>query len=172
MTNAEKIRLQEINEQIAILMKEKAALNPYAGLKDMSIKKFGEQWSESWIRSKCSNLTKNNGSGHDLLAANGELWEVKSSRLPCKKICFNQCHPDECNRFLWVLYDTENGNELIYLVPAEDIKKKFNYSRQHSHKNSKEDTDCVLVQYAGANKKLLEDFYKVDSWEDLNALAG
>lgn len=171
MTNAEKTRLQEINEQIAILMKEKATLNPYAGLKDMSIKKFGEQWSESWIRSKCPNLTKNNGSGHDLLAANGELWEVKSSRLPCKKITFNQCHPYECNRFLFVLYDTENASELIYLVPAEDIKKKFKYSRQHGHGVSKEDADCVLVHYEGTNKRLLEDLYKVDGWEALNALA-
>ena len=171
MTNAEKTRLQEINEQIAILMKEKAALNPYAGLKDMSPKKFGEQWSESWIRSKCPNLTKNNGSGHDLLAANGELWEVKSSRLPCKEITFNQCHPYECNRFLFVLYDTESGNELIYLVPAEDIKKKFHYSRQHGHGVSKEDADCVSVRYGSTNKKLLENLYRVDSWEALNVLA-
>ena len=171
MTNAEKARLREINEQIAVLMKEKAALNPYAGLKDMSPKQFGERWSESWIRSKCSNLTKQNGSGHDLLAANGELWEVKSSRLPCKEITFNQCHPYECNRFLFVLYDTENGDETIYLVPAEDIKEKFCYSRQHGHAASKEEADCVSVGYGKTNKKILEDNYKVNGWEALNALA-
>ena len=171
MTIAEKARLKEINEQIAILMKEKASLNPYAALKDMSPKKFGEQWSENWIRSKCSNLTKYNGSGHDMKAANGELWEVKSSRLPCKEITFNQCHPYECNRFLFVLYDTVNGDETIYLVPAEDIKKKFSYSRQHGHGVSKEEADCVSVGYGASNKKILEANYKVNGWEALNALA-
>ena len=171
MTIAEKARLKEIDEQIAILMKEKASLNPYAALKDMSPKKFGEQWSEDWIRSKCSNLTKYNGSGHDMKAANGELWEVKSSRLPCKEITFNQCHPYECNRFLFVLYDTVNGDETIYLVPAEDIKKKFSYSRQHGHDVSKEEADCISVGYGVSNKKILEANYKVNGWEALNALA-
>ena len=171
MTNAEKARLREINEQIAVLMKEKAALNPYAGLKDMSNQEFGQGWSENWIRSKCSNLTKYNGSGHDLLAINGELWEVKSSRLPCKKTAFNQCHPYRCNRFLFVVYDTENGEETIYLVPAEDIKKKFHYYCQHSYEVSKEETDCVIVPYNTFNKKILEGNYKVNGWEALNALA-
>ena len=171
MTEAQKIRIAEINTQIAVLQAEKAALNPYAGLKDMSPKKFGEQWSESWIRSQCSNLTQNNGSGHDLLAANGELWEVKSSRLPCGEITFNQCHPYECDRFLFVLYDTMTGDETIYLVPAADIKAKFCYSRQHGHGTCKEDADCISVGYGKTNRELLEKNYKVESWEALNLLA-
>lgn len=171
MTEVQKNRLAEIDAQITALQAEKAMLNPYAGLKDMSPKKFGEQWSETWIRSKCSNLTQDNGSGHDLLAANGELWEVKSSRLPCKEITFNQCHPYECNRFLFVLYDTVNGSETIYLVPAVDIKAKFCYARQHGHGTCKEDADCISVGYGKTNRELLENNYKVESWEALNLLA-
>lgn len=44
-----KTRIQEIKEQIEALKAELVILNPYAGLKEMSNKKFGEEWSESWI---------------------------------------------------------------------------------------------------------------------------
>lgn len=171
MTQAEKDRLREINRQIEILQAEKAALNPYAGLKDMSNKAFGEKWSENWICSKCPNLTKNNGSGHDLRSANGKLWEVKSSRLPALQITFNQCHPYECDYFLFVLYDTVEGEEIIYLVPSEDIKNKFCYSRQHEHSASKEEADCISIGYNKTNKNLLETEYRVLNWEALNSLA-
>lgn len=172
MTEAQKNRMVEIDNQIALLLAEKAALNPYAGLTAMTNQEFGQQWSETWIRSKCSNLCKDNGTGHDLRAKNGELWEVKSSKIPRKsKIVFNQCHPYNCDRFLFVVYNTVEGTETLYLVPAADIKPKFNFSCQHSYNKSKEEADCITVTCTIANTELLEKNYKVESWEALNLLA-
>lgn len=85
--------LIEIDKKIEALMARKLELNPFAELKSMSNKQFGEQWSESYIREKCPNLIKNNGRGHDVITMNGEKWEIKSIRLPCKNTAFNQCHP-------------------------------------------------------------------------------
>ena len=47
--------------------------------------------------------------------------EVKSARLPLKTITYNQCHPYECEYFLFVNYDTENGGEEIFFIPSKDI---------------------------------------------------
>lgn len=101
MTFEEKRKeLIEIDKKIEALMARKLELNPFANLKAMSNKQFGEQWSESYIREKCPNLIKNNGRGHDVITMNGEKWEIKSIRLPCKSTAFNQCHPFDCDKFL------------------------------------------------------------------------
>lgn len=171
MTLAQKARLAEIDAQIAALQKEKEQINPFANLKSLSNKAFGEGWSEPYIVSQCSNLIQDNGSGHDLCTAAGEQWEIKSSRLPCVSITFNQCHPYECDKFLFVLYDTIEGEVIIYLVPSKDIKEKFHYSRQHTHTAAKEDADCISITYSVANRKILEENYRVKDFEELNRLA-
>lgn len=171
MTSAQKARLAEIDVQIAALQKEKEQINPFANLKSLSNKAFGEGWSEPYIVSQCSNLIQAHGSGHDLCTAAGEQWEVKSSRLPCESITFNQCHPYECDKFLFILYDTIEGEAIIYLVPSKDIKEKFRYSRQHIHMVAKEDADCISIFYSVANKKILEENYRVKDFEELNRLA-
>ena len=167
MTSAQKARLAEIDAQIAALQKEKEQINPFANLKSLSNKAFGEGWSEPYIVSQCSNLIQDNGSGHDLCTAAGE----QSSRLPCMSITFNQCHPCECDKFLFVLYDTIEGEVIIYLVPSKDIKEKFHYSRQHTHTAAKEDADCISITYSVANRKILEENYRVKDFEELNRLA-
>lgn len=59
MTFEEKRKeLIEIDKKIEALMARKLELNPFANLKAMSNKQFGEQWSESYIREKCPNLIK------------------------------------------------------------------------------------------------------------------
>ena len=60
--------------------------------------------------------------------------EVKSTRLPLKTITYNQCHPYECEYFLFVNYDTENGGEEIFFIPSKDIinEQLFSKSKQHS----------------------------------------
>ena len=86
-------------------------------------------------------------------------------------ITFNQCHPYECDKFLFVLYDTIEGEVIIYLVPSKDIKEKFHYSRQHTHAAAKEDADCISITYSVANRKILEENYRVKDFEELNRLA-
>lgn len=171
MTSAQKARLAEIDRQIAALQKEKEQINPFANLKALSNKAFGEGWSEPYIINQCSNLIQDNGNGHDLGTAAGEQWELKSSHLPCVNITFNQCHPYECDKFLFILYDTIEGEVIIYLVPSKDIKKNFHYSRQHTHTAAKEDADCVSIAYSVVNKKILEENYRVKDFEELNRLA-
>lgn len=171
MTAEQKARLIEINKQIQALQKERELINPFANLKALPNKAFGEGWSEPYIVNQCPNLMRDNGRGHDLQAITGELWEVKSSRLPCASITFNQCHPYECDKFLFVLYNTLEGEVIIYLVPSKDIKERFSYSRQHTHISSNEEADCISVRYSGDNKKLLEEYYRVKDFEELNRLA-
>ena len=52
MTSAQKARLAEIDAQIAALQKEKEQINPFANLKALSNKAFGEGWSEPYIISQ------------------------------------------------------------------------------------------------------------------------
>lgn len=49
MTSTQKARLAEIDAQIAALQKEKEQINPFANLKFLSNKAFGEGWSEPYI---------------------------------------------------------------------------------------------------------------------------
>ena len=75
-----------------------------------------------------------------------------------------------CDKFLFVLYNCETGEEQIYLVPAEDVRKNFHYSAQHIREN-KEMAECVSIKYNG-NKEVLENHYRIANWEELNKMAG
>lgn len=167
-----KTRIQEIKEQIEALKAELVILNPYAGLKEMSNKKFGEEWSESWILQHCPSLKKDNGRGHDIFGENLGRVEVKSTRLPCKQITFNQIHPYDCDYFLFVLYDTENATEEIFLVPSSDIidTQKFSLTIQHQRVDNKEMANCFTMTMTKKNKTSLEA-YRLASWEELNGKA-
>lgn len=167
-----KTRIQEIKEQIEALKAELVILNPYAGLKEMSNKKFGEEWSESWILQHCPSLKKDNGRGHDIFGKNLGRVEVKSTRLPCKQITFNQIHPYDCDYFLFVLYDTENATEEIFLVPSSDIidTQKFSLTVQHQRVDNKEKANCFTMTMTIKNKMSLEA-YRLASWEELNVKA-
>lgn len=173
MTFEEKRKeLIEIDKKIEALMARKLELNPFANLKAMSNKQFGEQWSESYIREKCPNLIKNNGRGHDVITMNGEKWEIKSIRLPCKNTAFNQCHPFDCDKFLFVGYDCETGEVYLYLVPSNEIKENLNYSAQHSYGKEKEEADCIMVPFSQTNQRKLQEKYLISDFSILNNLAG
>lgn len=53
-----KLRIKELQQIIDAATEEMEVLNPFYKLKLMSNKKFGEEWSESYIRSKCPNLER------------------------------------------------------------------------------------------------------------------
>lgn len=163
MTLEQKERIKEIDRLIAELMAEKEAINPFANLKNMNNKNFGEEFSEPYIISKCPNLIKDNSTGHDVRTVGGELWEIKSSRLPLKKITFNQCHPTECDKFLFVLYDTDEGDVLLYLVPSKDIEL-FAPSSQHVRGS----LDCCSVSWGVKTRHSLEEKYRIESFEQLS----
>ena len=169
MNAIQKNRIAEIDRLIAELKAEKESLNPYANLKDLSNKSFGEAWSEPFIISRCPSFIQKDEKGWDLWSNALGRVEVKSSRLPCKQITFNQCHPKDCDYFLFVLYDTEEGEETIYLVPAADFYK-FSITVQHS-RESKEEASCFSMSGSSAgNKKKLQE-YKIASWQALENLA-
>ena len=163
-------KYNEIIAEIDRLNQELESLNPYAHLKGLSNKAFGEGWSEPWILSKCPNLSKDNGAGHDIWSDKLGRIEVKSVRLPVKAWTLNQVHPYDCDYFLFVFYDTIEGTEEIYLVPAGDIKAKFSYSAQHE-RGAKGDAKCISVTGTKKNKALLDAEYKIESWEALNNLS-
>lgn len=164
-----KARIAEIDALIAKLKEEKLALNPYANLKDLSNKSFGEEWSEPYICSKCPSFEQKDQKGWDLWSESLGRVEVKSSRLPCSGITFNQCHPYDCDYFLFVEYDTVEICEHIFLVPATDFFM-FSIGVQHT-RNDKEHAECFTL--SGTTKKnvqLLEN-YRVNGWEQLERLA-
>lgn len=167
-----KTRIAEIRAQIEALKQELTALNPYAGLKEMSNKEFGEGWSETWILQHCPALRKDNGRGHDIFGENLGRIEVKSTRLPCKQITFNQIHPYDCEQFLFVLYNTEDGTEEIFLVPSADIvdTNKFSLSIQHQRVADKNEANCFTMGMTKKNRTSLEQ-YRISSWEELNGKA-
>jgi hypothetical protein len=153
-----------------LLKQELFALNPYAGLKELSNKEFGENWSENWIVQHCPSLLRNNGRGHDLFSEHLGRIEVKSTRLPCKQITFNQIHPYDCDNFLFVLYNTEDGTEEIFLVPAATLVAEFSLSVQHQRVDSGEKANCFTMGMTKKNKAILEK-YRIASWEELNGKA-
>ena len=172
MENTNRTRILEIKAQMELLKAELFALNPYAGLKEMSNKEFGEGWSESWILQHCPALKKDNGRGHDVYGEKLGKIEIKSTRLPCKQITFNQIHPYDCDYFLFVLYNTEDGTEEIFLVPSEDIidNNKFSISVQHQRVDENEKANCFTMGMTKKNKATLEH-YRIISWEELNGKA-
>ena len=120
-TEQKKLRIIEIDKMIEALKEERMQLNPYANLKDLSNKSFGEGWSEPFICSKCPSFEQKDQKGWDLWSSALGRVEVKSTRLPCTSITFNQCHPYDCDYFLFVEYDTINITEHIFLVPSKDF---------------------------------------------------
>lgn len=171
-------RIAEIDAQIASLQEEKARLlgielqvNPYANLKALGNKAFGEGWSEPWVASKCPSLIRDRHPGYDLVSKNLGRVELKSTRLPLTKITYNQCHPHDCDYFLFIDYHTQDGTEDIFLLPSANF---FDIcpSIQHERKNADEG-DCFSATGCSCkkNKNILEQ-YRVASWEELEKLAG
>lgn len=164
-----KERIAEIDRLIKELLTEKENLNPYANLKAMSNKVFGESWSEEFICSKCPGFERRDEKGWDLYSNGLGRVEVKSTRLPCKQITFNQCHPYDCDYFLFVEYDTEDIAEHIFLVPANKFFD-FGVSVQHSRAD-KEEAECFTLSGSSKKNKELLEQYRVANWECLQKLA-
>lgn len=162
---SQKKRIEEIDALIESLREEKYSINPFAYLKDMSMKQFGEEFSENYILARVPNLISRHGAGHDMYSTKLGLIEVKSGRPPYKKTwTFNQLHPHECEHFLFVFYDTENASTEIFLVPSKDITNNniFSISKQHS-------TNGECYSMSGTRKNILAlQEYKINSWEELN----
>ena len=169
MTIAEKNRIIEIDNLIKELMAEKEALNPYANLKSINNKEFGESWSEKEIVKHCPSFERRDEKGWDLWSDSLGRVEVKSSRLPCSQITFNQCHPKDCDYFLFVLYDTIEGEPIIYLVPSNKFFD-FSVTVQHERK-TKEEASCFSMSGSSVKNsaKLLD--YKINNWEELEKIA-
>ena len=167
MNNTDKQRLIEIDKEIKRLLEEHESRNPFSKLKMLSNKDFGEKFSDKDVLDRCPNLFKDNSAGHDLRTLNGETWEVKSCRLPLKQITFNQCHIYECDKFLFLLYDTEEADVSIYLVPAKDIVK-FSPSSQHVRGS----LDCCTIGWRKKTRLEEEEKYRIQNFSQLNKIAG
>ena len=171
-------RIIEIDSLIASLQEEKARLlgieiknNPYLDLKSLSNKSFGEGWSEPWVSKHCPSLISNRHPGYDFTSITLGRVELKSSRLPLKQITYNQCHPHDCDYFLFVDYNTETGTEDIFLMPSDNFLE-LKPSIQHERKSADEGA-CFSASGCSCkrNKNILEK-YRVSSWEELEKIAG
>lgn len=166
MTESERKRLEEIRKTIAALQEEKQKIvskyNPYFNLKSYSNKKFGEEWAEQYVHSMCPSLEMNRGKGYDFVCHLGKV-ELKSSRLPLKQITYNQCHPQDCDYFLFINFNTETGEEEIYLVPSSHFNR-LHYSQQHS----RNDESCYSI--SGTNRSPPRP-YLIADWAALEAYA-
>lgn len=165
-----KKRIIEIDKQIELLKAEKLQLNPYANLKDLPNKAFGEGWSEPYICSKCPSFEQKDQKGWDLWSETLGKVEVKSTRLPCRQITFNQCHPYDCDYFLFIEYDIEEITEHIFLVPSTDFFS-FGHSVQHTRSIDTKANCFTMSGSSKRNRELLEK-YRVMGWEALEKLAG
>lgn len=168
------IRIAELKEIVENATRELNDLlrenNPYVDLKSYSNQKFGQGWSEPYVASKCpSFIRENTHTGYDFITAGLGKVELKSTRLPCKSTAYNQCHPYECDYFVFIDYDTENGTEDIYCFPAKDLKGKLAYSKQHNYEGAKEESPCVMVKRSKSNLEKLSS-YKLSGWEALERL--
>lgn len=160
-----KMKIKEYQLQIFELEKKIVELNPYGNLKKMSNKEFGESWSENYILSHCPSFDKVDTKGYDFRSARFGKVEVKSSRLPCQKITFNQCHLDEADYFLFVEYDTENISENIYFVPSKDLKNTELFSKSIQHNRS--DEGCYSISGSNNKNKKSLACYKIENFEAL-----
>lgn len=164
MTAENKKRLAEIDALIAELKAEKEAIHPYANLKDFSNKSFGEAWSEPHILARCPSFERIDAKGYDFYSPALGKVEVKSCRLPANTV--NQCHPNDCDWFLFALYDCEEDEDYLYLVPSNDFMD-LNPSAQHDRGES----GCYNMQiWTKARKKILEEKYRI-SYEELEKRA-
>ena len=158
--------VSELKKIIADCKKRICEINPYGNLKEMSNKEFGEGWSEKYILSKVPLLKKDNSIGHDMFSEKYGRIEVKSARLPLTTITYNQCHPYECEYFLFVNYDTENGGEEIFFVPSKDILNEELFSKSKQHSRTEE--SCYTI--SGSTKKNKQSLtqYRFMTFSDLN----
>lgn len=169
MTNEEKNEFLANQKEIERLLARQLELNPYASLKQLSNKEFGESWSESRIRAICHSFQKDNSRGHDFFHPILGRIEVKSARLPLKQITYNQCLPNECEYFLFVNYDTIEGTEEVFLVRSLDLlnKEEFSITKQHS----RGDGDCYSVSGSlKKNKETLRKYFMGNLYELNNYL--
>ena len=157
-------RLKELDESIAKLQKEKMELNPFANLKSMANKAFGE-WSEEYVVSKVKNIVIRHGVGKDLYSEKLGRIEVKSTRS-VKGITFNQIKPDYSDYHLFVIYDIDNIDTILYLVPNKLFNSELSISKQHNYDG---DGNCYTMRDTKNNLHILEQ-YKI-SWEELDAKA-
>ena len=166
-------RIREINELMKKLQAELCTLNPYAGLKSMGNKEFGESWSEKWIIQHCPAFVREDGKGYDFRSENLGKVEVKSSRVPNSGLTFNQVHPYDCDYFLFVVYNTEEGTEELFLFPSKAIfDGEIKINAQHVRPEDKNKIpECGTISGTKKNMTVLEEKYKISSWEELNGKA-
>lgn len=168
-------RIIEIEAQISALQEEKNRLlsleshNPYLSLIEMQPKFFGE-WSEKYICDKCPSLDRRNQKGWDLWSDTLGRVEVKSCRWYSDKDkgTVNQCHPNDCDYFLFMFYKPYEGTEEIYLVPSKDFLD-FGASPQHGRD---EDAACYNVRLKAKKRIPLMEKYRISNWKELEEIAG
>lgn len=163
-----KALIAHYKSEIQALENKIEELNPYGNLKKLSNKAFGEGWSEPYILSRCPSFTRVDGKGFDFTCERFGKVEVKSSRLPCAQITFNQCHLFEADFFLFVEYDTENITENIFFVPSQDLLEPELFSKSIQH--NRIDEGCYTISGSSAkNQKSLEK-YRIASFEALEEI--
>ncbi len=163
ISDNDKKKLAEIDSQIELLKKKKESINPYSNLKSYNNKKFGEEWSEPHIIDNCPIFEIIDGKGYDFYNKKLGRIEVKSCRLPATTV--NQCHPNDCDYFLFVFYDCDNYEDYLFLVPSKDFVEKFEPTPQHDrHKMT---ASCFNVSLGTSRRKELIKQYKV-TYESLN----
>lgn len=161
MTKEEMAEYQAIQEKITELRARALVLNPFAELKSLSNKQFGEGWSEPYILSKVPNLEANHGAGHDMRGRHFENIEVKSCRMTFDDTwTMNQVHPDEADAYLFVWYNCDTGDVQLCLIPTPDLLEKCTRSRQHGD-------GCFTVSASRNNRAVLSK-YMYSSWDALN----
>lgn len=159
-----KANWEELEKMEQAIKTRKIQLKPFAELKSLSNRAFGEGWSEPYIRAHVPNLEKNNGTGHDMRGRHYKNIEVKSSRLTFQgNWTMNQVHCDDADAFLFVWYNCENGTQEICFIPTEELIANCTRSRQHV----REGKTCCTVGATIKNRKALRN-YMVSSWEELN----
>lgn len=163
MTSAQKARLAEIDSLIAQLQQEKESINPYSNLKSYPNKSFGEGWSEPHILARCPSFLRADSKGYDFESAGLGRTEVKSCRLPATTV--NQCHPQDCDNFLFAFYDCDECEDYLYLIPSKDFMK-FGPSAQHDRTGE----SCYSMSLSTKKRQALLQDYKI-TYEELELRA-
>lgn len=161
MTKNEIAEYKQIKIQMAKLQERAKEINPYAELRSMSAKKFGEDWSENHVLEHASNLQKNHGAGHDMRGKHYDKIEVKSSRNTFEQEwTMNQVHPNQADAYLFVWYNCDEATDQMCFVPTEELLQHCSRSRQHGD-------GCFTVSSTFKNKQFLKK-YMYSSWDALN----
>ena len=124
---------------------------------------FGQKFSEPFIRNRTPNLTKYNGTGHDVRGKNYAIGEIKSSQSDFDKDwTLNQVKVNKSDMLIGAWYNARQGTMRISCAPMEEVKK---LRRSPQHSDSKD--VCATL----SNNKRNHDFFKhyeVHSFEELN----